>query len=97
MEAYNPDIDFFPLRLRKHAAAYQTGMSLREAKLNVDSTLHLLKTSLGDDKEFQLKKWTELLSSLDSYLSKTSDPLWITVINYARLRVKSRRSTIINK
>ncbi|MGK3123888.1 hypothetical protein ACCY16_07130 [Candidatus Pantoea formicae] len=96
LNAYELDIEFFALQLRKHAAAHQTGMCLQEAKHHVDLTLQQMKEVLGKDKVFQVLKWNELLAMLDKFNSNTQDPMWRTVINHARFRVKSRRSTIIH-
>lgn len=89
------NIETFALQLRKHAAAHQSGMSLQEAKHCVDETVQAMKEVLGSDKHFQVTKWTELLAALEKFKSATSDPSWRTVMNHAKFRIKSRRSTLI--
>lgn len=96
LDAYEIDVDVFARLIKKHAAEHQSGVSLKHAKEGVDKIIQDMKDSLGKDKDYQVVKWTELLNKLESFQSSTADPLWRTVINHARFRIKSRRSTLIH-
>ena len=96
MDAYRLDIESFARLLRKHAAAHQTGISLREAKSLVEGTICDFKNALGGDRVINVEMWSALLATIEAFNSKTADPAWRTIMNHAKLRIKSKRGALIH-
>lgn len=89
------DLQFYVVEIRKIAAAHQSGLSLLEAKRQVDSTIQHMRINLRDDKSYQARQWSTLLDALKTYNRNTVDPRWAKVINHANFRIKSRLNTVI--
>ncbi|WP_156138070.1 hypothetical protein [Pantoea rodasii] len=50
MSKLGSDVEIVAVKLRKLAAFHQSGMSLTEVKLQVDTTIQQMKETLGKDK-----------------------------------------------
>lgn len=95
MSKLESDVEIVAVKLRKLAAFHQSGMSLAEVKLQVDTTIQQMKETLGKDKTQQAIKWTELLNSLEKFNRNTAHPMWMAVIKHAKFRIKSRIQTAV--
>lgn len=93
MKDYENEIEYFVLEIRKIAASHQLGLSLNEAKKQVDEILQKMKGTMSDDKLDQAAKWQALLDVLKIYNRNTVDPRWAKIINHANYRIKSRLHT----
>jgi len=89
------NVSSYALAIRKLAAAHQTGKDISDVKFQVDEVIKNMKERMTVDKTAQIAIWEELLSILDSCNRNTAHPLWLTVINHARYRVKSRKNTAV--
>lgn len=95
MHSQQVSINVYALAIRKLAAAHQTGEDLSDVKHQVDAVIQAMKEEMAVDKMAQIEMWGELLTILDSCSRNTAHPSWITVINHARYRVKSRKNTAV--
>lgn len=84
------------IQIRQLAALCQDGEDYHVIKDLIDCVIREFNTTLGRDRDVRLAAWTELLNQIERYCSNMSDPVWLNVMNHARMRVKSRRQTVLN-
>lgn len=88
---------YYVIEIRKLAAEYQLAGNLSEAKSKVDVIIRSFSEELGEDKTGQVKIWTDLLEELDNYYNTTAHPKWKIVISHAKMRIKNRKRSVLNK
>jgi len=77
------------------AVLHQTGLSLPEVKLQIDDILKSIKSVIGDDKKQHDQAWAGIIEVLDILNVKKAHPKWMTIIKYARYRIRSRIQTAV--
>lgn len=93
MSRKNLDTEFYAIQIRRLAAMHQSGGGTLKIKKLVDNVIASMEAMLKFEEDVQVMKWSELFKNLDAYMSKFSDPNWMTIILYARRQISQKKST----
>lgn len=87
------DTEAYAFQIRQLAAQYQSGANLSQIKRLVDLEIISMETNLKYhyQSRFHLNMWSSLFQNLNAYVTKHSDPKWLTVIVYARRQVSRKK------